>query len=542
MFNRNLLAIVVAGFIAFVATTLGTISQVVNPGVPVSGSPSNNDCAKFVVSGGNVQSITTAGAACGSGGGGTPANPTATAGPAAINGSATTYMRSDAAPAVQKGTNSQFGIVESDGSTITCTSGVCVVASLTFGGQTVAPGGSASVQGNGALIQLSTGAITTQHCVKFDANGNTVDAGAACNSQTIPTGANPTATAGPAAVNGSAATFMRSDGAPAVQKATNGQFGIIEGDGSTITLTAGVASCTTATTSQLGCVEPDGTTVTISGGVISSTGGATGHNPTATAGPSAVNGSATTYMRSDGAPAVQVGSSSQEGILQCGTGTSCSGGTISAPATLPTVQTFTSGTSQTYTTPAGVQWIEVSACGGGAGGSGTNTTVNSFVAGTAGNSTTFNSVVAAGGGVGSGTLSGAGGTGGTGTATRRMAGQSGGNGDSSVTAALEFTPAGPGGSSVLLGGGARGVAGNQAAAGNNGVTNTGGGGGGAINNAGTNYNIAPGGGGGECFYLLINSPSATYTYTVGATAAGGSSTNNGGTGAAGYIQVIEHYI
>ena len=59
---------------------------------------------------------------------------------------------------------------------------------------------------------------------------------------TPPTAANPTATAGPAAVNGSAATFMRSDAAPAVQKATSSQFGIVEVDGTTITASAGVIS------------------------------------------------------------------------------------------------------------------------------------------------------------------------------------------------------------------------------------------------------------------------------------------------------------
>jgi len=47
----------------FFATPLA--AQVVNPGVPVSGSPANNDCAKFVVTGGNVKSITTSGSACG---------------------------------------------------------------------------------------------------------------------------------------------------------------------------------------------------------------------------------------------------------------------------------------------------------------------------------------------------------------------------------------------------------------------------------------------------------------------------------------------
>lgn len=39
-----------------------------------------------------------------------------------------------------------------------------------------------AVQGNGLKAQLSTGTTTTNDCVKFDANGNTVDAGAACGS------------------------------------------------------------------------------------------------------------------------------------------------------------------------------------------------------------------------------------------------------------------------------------------------------------------------------------------------------------------------
>ncbi len=46
----------------------------------------------------------------------------------------------------------------------------------------VAQGGTGvtSAQGNGSKVQLSTGSTTTNNCVKFDANGNTVDAGAAC--------------------------------------------------------------------------------------------------------------------------------------------------------------------------------------------------------------------------------------------------------------------------------------------------------------------------------------------------------------------------
>lgn len=61
--------------------------------------------------------------ACG-GGGLTPANPTATAGPTANNGVALTYMRSDASPAVQLGSATQKGIVQVDGTTITAVGGV----------------------------------------------------------------------------------------------------------------------------------------------------------------------------------------------------------------------------------------------------------------------------------------------------------------------------------------------------------------------------------------------------------------------------------
>lgn len=57
-------------------------------------------------------------------GGGIGANPTATAGPTAVNGTATTFIRSDGAPAVQLGTNAQKGIVQVDGTTIIESGGV----------------------------------------------------------------------------------------------------------------------------------------------------------------------------------------------------------------------------------------------------------------------------------------------------------------------------------------------------------------------------------------------------------------------------------
>jgi hypothetical protein len=182
----------------------------------------------------------------------TAANPTATAGSAAVNGSAATFMRSDAAPAVQVGSASQKGIVQVDGTTITAASGVI-----------------SAVGGGGG-----------------------------------PTAANPTATASDVAANGTATTFMRSDAAPAVQKATTGQFGL---------------------------VKPDGTTVTVSAGVISAANGSSPANPTATASDVAVNGTATTFMRSDAAPAIQKTSSSVFGLAKVDNTTiTASGGVISS--------------------------------------------------------------------------------------------------------------------------------------------------------------------------------------------------------------------
>ena len=115
------------------------------------------------------------------------ANPTATAGPSAVNGSAVTYMRSDAAPAVQKGTNAVFGIVEGDGTTITCVTGIC----------TALGAASTSIDAGGATTSVSNG--TTNNLlydlggfVKALATANngvliTSGAGAPSISSTLPT-------------------------------------------------------------------------------------------------------------------------------------------------------------------------------------------------------------------------------------------------------------------------------------------------------------------------------------------------------------------
>lgn len=94
---------------------------------------------------------------------------------------------------------------------------------------------------------------------------------------TVPTGANPTATAGPTAVNGAAATFMRSDAAPAIQQASAAQKGIVQVDGTTITAAAGIISVPQAATGQKGVGQPDNKTIRTTAAVYSIIGNALGH-------------------------------------------------------------------------------------------------------------------------------------------------------------------------------------------------------------------------------------------------------------------------
>lgn len=60
------------------------------------------------------------------------ANPTGTASDTATNGTARTFMRSDATPAIQKGSSSAFGVVKVDGTTITASGGVITAAGGSF--------------------------------------------------------------------------------------------------------------------------------------------------------------------------------------------------------------------------------------------------------------------------------------------------------------------------------------------------------------------------------------------------------------------------
>jgi hypothetical protein len=216
-----------------------------------------------------------------------------------------------------------------------------------------------------------------------------------------------------------------------------------------------------------------------------------------------------------------------------------------ARRTLPTFQAFTTGTSATYTTPANTLWIEVWIVGAG-GGSGGGGTASQTSGGTGGTST-FNSINAIGGAGGqaaptslSGPPSpgGAGGMAGTGTASRRHNGQPGQSGMPGISATYNGPGGAGGGSGLGFGAGSNWTGG----AGNAGV-DKGGGASGADGGTGGRAG-AGGGGGGETAYLIINSPSATYTYTVGAGGTAGSAGTSGtagAVGAAGYVFVLEHY-
>ena len=92
------------------------------------------------------------------------------------------------------------------------------------------------------------------------------------------TGANPTASVGASAVNGSASTFMRSDGAPALTVATSSVLGGVKPDGTTIANTAGAISVAYGTSSNTaaqgndsritGAAQLAGASQTLSGGVL----------------------------------------------------------------------------------------------------------------------------------------------------------------------------------------------------------------------------------------------------------------------------------
>lgn len=185
------------------------------------------------------------------------ANPSASAGLTAVNGSATTYLRSDGAPAISQ-------------AIIPTWTGL-----HTFNGGIVVPTQSPS--------DNTTKAASTAY----------VDAAIAAAGPGV-TGANPTASIGLTATNGTSTNFLRSDGAPALSQAIVPTWTGIHTFSARAVFSAGALVTT---------MPPGDSTLTAASTAFVAA-ATLAANPTGTIGLTAVNGSATTPMRSDAAPAL----------------------------------------------------------------------------------------------------------------------------------------------------------------------------------------------------------------------------------------------
>jgi hypothetical protein len=199
----------------------------------------------------------------------------------------------------------------------------------------------------------------------------------------------------------------------------------------------------------------------------------------------------------------------------------------------PTITKLLSG-SGTYTTPTGCTRIRVRMVGGGGGGQGSGS-ASRGVGGAGGNTTFGTSLLAANGGAG-------------GSDAQSANGGTSSGGDINLTggaAVGSFTSTGGsfngmfGAASPFGGVGSGGVAGGagSAAAAN---TGSGGGGGGVA----TAINVGGGGGAGGYLEKTISSPSATYSYAVGAGGTAGTAGTSGaagGAGGSGLIIIEEFY-
>jgi hypothetical protein len=213
----------------------------------------------------------------------------------------------------------------------------------------------------------------------------------------------------------------------------------------------------------------------------------------------------------------------------------------------PTVQRFTSG-SGTYTTPANVKYIKVRLVGGGGGGGGSGTA--SYTNGVAGGSTTFGtSLLTATAGAGGAIGGGAAADGGSFTVNSpavNISSVDGGRGGGTLFLGATGDIRSFGGFGAPSNFGGSGGAASWGGAGAAAKANSGSGGSGGACSGGYAPNFYTGGGGGAGAYIeaIINAPSATYSYAVGAAGTAGSAGTSGfagGAGGAGILIVEEYY-
>jgi hypothetical protein len=198
-------------------------------------------------------------------------------------------------------------------------------------------------------------------------------------------------------------------------------------------------------------------------------------------------------------------------------------GTLSTGNSNPQVTQYLSG-SGTYTTPTGAKYITVRMVGGGGGGGGSGGAGTPGTGGTGGTTTFGSSLLTATGGIGGayGLSAPVGGSATVNSPATAIVAVAGGSSGSGYTNVGNFVGGNAGGSSPFggAGGGGNNLPGVAA------VPNTGSGGGSAGVNGGS---TSAGGASGGYIEALISSPSASYSYAVGAAGTAGAA----GTGAAG---------
>ncbi len=270
--------------------------------------------------------------------------------------------------------------------------------------------------------------------------------------------------------------------------------------------------------------------------------------------PAAGDAAAAKFLKADGTWAAPAGSGTVTSVQVAGAnGLSFSGGpitgsgTITATLTAPKVTTYTSG-SGTWSRTGSPLYIRVRMVGGGGGGAGSGSSSTGGNGGAGGNTTFGTSLLTANGGGGGTKDNGANASGGTATIAApaigtAIAGASGGG--TGLTSGTNFlvATAGSGGASPFGGAGGGGNNGAGIAA----ATNSGSGGGGAQNINANGVAVSWSGAGGAAggfIDVIIASPSASYSYAVGAAGTAGSAGTNGsagGAGGSGYIEVTEYY-
>lgn len=203
------------------------------------------------------------------------------------------------------------------------------------------------------------------------------------------------------------------------------------------------------------------------------------------------------------------------------------------------------GTSGTYTTPAGCTAIKIRMIGGGGGGGGAGN--NTPVAGGTGGGTSFGTYIAAGGGggqTGSSSIgNSAGGTPGSnsGSPTISIRGDYGSPGIWVSTST--GSPTGGNGGSGVFGGGGMGGIDDGTIPPTAGLANSGGGGGGGGSSNLALYGSGGGGASGSYAEQLISSPAATYSFSLGLGGTAGTNVSGspGTVGGSGIIIVDEYY-